>query len=144
MQCYVVDSSVFNKLFLDEVDREQALQLFTQAAKQEVQLIAPDLLFLEAINTAQRCGIPIDEVAALLKAQKYLMEIRPITHAEQQKAIELIKMGHPNSGYPSIYDALFHAMAICNNALFVTADHRHYAKTKQVGHIVLLNECLTK
>jgi len=143
MQCYVVDSSVFNKLFLDEAGREQALQLFTQAAKQKVQLIAPDLLFLEVVNTAQRCNVPIDEVTELLNAQKYLMEIRPVTHRERQKALELIKIGHPNSGYPSIYDALFHAMAICSNALFITADHRHYAKTKQVGHIVLLSEFST-
>lgn len=140
MQCYVVDSSVFNKLFLDEADREQAQQLFIQAAKQKVQLIAPDLLYLEVINTAQRCGIPVDEVAELLNAQKYLMEMRPVTDVERQKALELIKAGHPNSGYPSIYDALFHAMAICNNALFVTTDHRHYAKTKQLGHIILLRE----
>ena len=62
MQRYVIDSSVFNKLFLDEVDRDEAQQLFIQAAAGQVILLAPDLLYLEVINTAQRCGVPLEGV----------------------------------------------------------------------------------
>jgi len=140
MQHYIIDSSVFNKLFLDEPDRNKAQQLFIQSAQNKIKLTAPDLLFLEVINTAQRCSIPIERVTELLEAQKYLMEIRPATDNERQRALKIITEGHPNSGYPSIYDALFHALAICNDALFITADKRHYAKTKQLGHICLLSE----
>lgn len=46
MQRYVIDSSVFNKLFLDEADRDKAQQLFIQAAAGHVMLLAPDLLYL--------------------------------------------------------------------------------------------------
>lgn len=70
---YVIDSSVFNKLYLDEVDRDKAQQLFIQAAAGEVMLLAPDLLYLEVVNTAQRCGVPIDSVVDLLAAQQYLL-----------------------------------------------------------------------
>jgi predicted nucleic acid-binding protein len=51
-----------------------------------------------------------------------------------------ISTGHIKSGYPSIYDALFHAMALCNKAVFVTADKHHYAKTQILGNICLLSE----
>jgi len=140
MQRYVIDSSVFNKLYLDEADRDKAQQLFIQAAESDVKLLAPDLLYLEVINTAQRCGVPIDSVVDLLDAQQYLIDIRAVNNTERKKAIEIIANGHVKSGYPSIYDALFHAMALCNNAVFVTADKRHYAKTKMLGNICLLSK----
>lgn len=139
MQTYVIDSSVFNKLYLDEVDRDKAQQLFIQAATGEARLLAPDLLYLEVVNTAQRCGVPIDEVVELLDAQQYLLQMRAATDAERKKAVQIIADGHVKSGYPSIYDAIFHAMALCNEAIFVTADKRHYAKTKALGNISLLN-----
>ncbi len=139
MQKYVIDSSVFNKLYLDETDREIAQQLFIQAAENRVALSAPDLLFLEVINTAQRCNVPINSVVELLDAQKYLLQMRAVTNNERKKAIQIIANGHAKSGYPSIYDALFHAMALCNKAIFVTADKRHYAKAKVFGSVCLLN-----
>jgi predicted nucleic acid-binding protein len=140
MQRYVIDSSVFNKLYLDEVDRDKAQYLFIQAAENKAELFAPDLLFLEIVNTAQRCGVPTGEVVDLREAQKYLMQVRAINEQEQKMALQIIGQGHPNSGYPSIYDSVFHAMAICNDAVFITADKRHYEKTKQLGFIKLLND----
>ncbi len=139
IQRYVIDSSVFNKLYLDEVDRDKAQNLFVQAAENKAKLFAPDLLFLEVINTAQRCGVPVEKIVELLDAQKYLMQIRTFNEEEKKVALEIISQGHPSSGYPSIYDAIFHAMALCNDAIFITADRRHYEKTKQLGSIYLLN-----
>lgn len=138
MQRYVIDSSVFNKLYLDEADRDKAQQLFIKAAEGEAMLFAPDLLFLEVVNTAQRCGVPIDAVVELLEAQRYLMQMRAVTSDERKKALQIIAGGHDKSGYPSIYDAIFHAMALCNQAVLVTADKRHYAKTQSLGSICLL------
>ena len=140
MQRYVIDSSVFNKLYLDEADRDKAQQLFIQAAAGDAMLLAPDLLYLEVVNTAQRCGVPVKSVVDLLEAQQYLLDMRAVTTAERKKAIQIMANGHVKSGYPSIYDALFHAMALCNNAVFITADKRHYAKTKTLGSICLLSE----
>ena len=142
MQKYVIDSSVFNKLYLDEVDRDKAQQLFIQAAADKTQLLAPDLLYLEVVNTAQRCGVPVNSVVELLESQKYLLQMRAVSDDERKKAIQIIANGHAKSGYPSIYDALFHAMALCNEAVFVTADKRHYAKTQTLGSICLLSDLL--
>ncbi len=140
MQRFVIDSSIFNKLYLDEADRDKAQQLFIHAAADKAILLAPDLLFLEVVNTAQRCGVPINSVVDLLEAQKYLLDMRAVNDAERKKAIQIMANGHIKSGYPSIYDALFHAMAICNNAIFVTADKRHFGKTQLLGSICLLSE----
>ena len=142
MQKYVIDSSVFNKLYLDEVDRDKAQQLFIQAVAGEVLLYAPDLLYLEVANTAQRCGVPINKVVDLLESQKYLLQIRAVSDDERKKAIQIIASGHIKSGYPSIYDALFHAMALCNGDIYVAAGKRHYAKTHKLGNICLLS-CLS-
>ena len=142
MQKYVIDSSVFNKLYLDEVDRDKAQQLFIQAAAGEVLLYAPDLFYLEVVNTAQRCGVPINKVVDLLESQKYLLQIRAVSDDERKKAIQIIASGHIKSGYPSIYDALFHAMALCNGDIYVAAGKRHYAKTHKLGNICLLS-CLS-
>ena len=139
MQRYVIDSSVFNKLYLDEADRDKAQQLFIKAASGEVTLFAPDLLYLEVVNTAQRCGVPIDGVVELLEAQRYLMQLRAVTNDERKQALQIIASGHDKSGYPSIYDAIFHAMALCNQAVLVTADKRHYAKAQTFGSICLLS-----
>ncbi|MCD2449004.1 type II toxin-antitoxin system VapC family toxin [Methylicorpusculum oleiharenae] len=140
MQRYVIDSPVFNKLYLDEADRDKAQHLFIKAASAEIMLLAPDLLYLEVVNTAQRCGVPIDAVVELLEAQRYLMQMRALTNDERNLALQIIGSGHDKSGYPSIYDAIFHAMALCNNAVLVTADKRHYAKTQELGSIRLLSE----
>ena len=94
MQRYVIDSSVFNKLFLDEVDRDKAQQLFIQAAAGQVILLAPDLLYLEVINTAQRCGVPLEGVVELLEAQKYLLQMRAVSDDERKKALQIIARGH--------------------------------------------------
>lgn len=91
------------------------------------------------MNTAQRCGVPVKKVEELLDAQKYLMEMRAINKQEQQTALNIITQGHPKSGCPSIYDSVFHAMALCNEAVLITADKRHYEKTRQLGAIKLLN-----
>ena len=52
----------------------------------------------------------------------------------------IVSDGQKNSGFPSLYDSVYHALAINNNCHFVTADKRHEAKTKQFGHIVLLDQ----
>jgi len=40
----------------------------------------------------------------------------------------------------TVYDALYHAMAIRLNHTFYTLDAKYYARTKQLGNIVLLGQ----
>ena len=48
--------------------------------------------------------------------------------------------GQLNSGSPSFYDACYHAIALLNNCDFITADRKHYEKTKALGNIRLLQD----
>lgn len=135
----VIDSSVFNKLYLDEPDRHFALEIFRWASEGRVVLIAPTLLYLEVIATSQYYRLPVQPIKDLLdqQVQHNLLLVEPeAQHLE--KAIEIITTGHPKSGFPSVYDAVFHAMAMVENFTLVTADRRHFAKTDHLGHIALL------
>lgn len=141
MKRLVIDTSVFNKLYLDEADSDQAVALFRRATVHEFALEAPDLLYLEVISTANSYKVPIDYVVQLLDFQtRYLLPLRALNRVEMRKAIEITQQGHPQSGYPAIYDSVFHAMALCNDATLITADKRHYEKTKHLGNIVQLKD----
>jgi predicted nucleic acid-binding protein len=48
--------------------------------------------------------------------------------------------GHEKSGYPTMYDSIYHAMAILNEGIFITSDKRHYEKAKTFGYISLLKD----
>jgi len=138
---YVIDSSVFNKLYLNEQDREIALQLFEQASKENVILIAPKLLQYEVIATAQYNQLPIDTIWDLLQQQvgRNLNLVEP-TLKHWNKAIKIIQIGHIKSGYPSIYDTIFHAIAITEGGTLITADKRHFVKVKKQKHIMMLSD----
>jgi predicted nucleic acid-binding protein len=137
----VIDSSVFNKLYLDEPDRQQALDIFREASNGKLTLFAPSLLYYEVIATCQYYRLPVKTIKEMLdeQIQNYLNLIEP-TSRHLEKAIEIIDTGHPKSGYPSIYDAVFHAVAIVENITLITADRKHYAKTHQLGHVRMLDQ----
>ncbi|MBF0289297.1 MAG: type II toxin-antitoxin system VapC family toxin [SAR324 cluster bacterium] len=102
-------------------------------------MLAPQLLYYEVIATAQYYKLPIDSVSQLLNQQiKYNLPLIETTEKHRSKAIEIVQMGHPPSGYPSIYDAIFHAIAVIENGIFVTADRKHFVKANTIGHITML------
>ncbi len=139
MKTLIIDTSVFNKLFLDEPDSDDVVTLFDKARDEPIRLMAPDLLYLEVINTANTYRLPVQQIIELIEFQtRHLLTLRSLTANELKKAVDITQIDHPKSGYPSIYDAVFHAMAICNDATLITADQRHHAKTKHLGSISLL------
>ena len=58
--------------------------------------------------------------------------------ATTRKTLSICNHGNAKSGFPTFYDASYHALAILNNCNFITADRRHYQKTKALGHVRLL------
>lgn len=139
MALHIIDSSVFNKLYLKEEGREEALYFFERSAKREATLLAPTLLYYEVISTAQFYRLPLETIKDLLEEQitSTLILVEPqVEH--RSKALQIIQQGHSKSGFPSIYDAIFHALAIVENGTLITADKKYYAKTKTLGHIKLL------
>jgi len=142
-KCLVVDTSVFVKLFLDEPDSAPSRQFFTQAVKQDILLLAPQLLHYEALSVAEYHHYPFAHVLELINAYKsFNLHLIEPTPEHWQKALEITQHGHQKSGYPSIADSIFHAMAIVEDTLFVTADKRHARKTQGLGHVQLITEMM--
>ncbi len=136
----IVDSSVFNKLYLNEAGRETAVALFEAASVGKIQLRAPQLLVYEVLATAHHYAIDCALILNFLDSQigKTLVLTEP-TKNHWKKAFEISNQGHKKSGYPSLYDAIYHAIAIVEKGQFLTADKRHYEKTKFLGSIALLD-----
>jgi len=135
----VIDSCVFNKLFLQEPDREQAIALINEVTKRKYQVLAPSLFLYEVLTTASTSNFPTEQAFELIcQYQKANLELIDLDQLCILKAIEICETGHQKSGFPSFYDASYHALAIVNDCTFITADNRHVSKTLQLGHIVLL------
>ena len=69
-----------------------------------------------------------------LVKEKALLIVVP-SLAIRMKAIEIARTGNPKSGYPEFSDSLYHALAIVNDAIFVTNDSKHVAKVNKFGHV---------
>jgi predicted nucleic acid-binding protein len=135
----VIDASVFGKLFLAEDDSSAAAAVVNHAIANGIEFIAPTALLYEALSIAVRHGVPFRAVVELLDGLRAggLMLHEP-TPAELMTAESITTTGHKKTGYPALNDSIFHAMAIERGGLFVTADQRHVAKTKQFGSVALL------
>jgi predicted nucleic acid-binding protein len=103
-------------------------------------ILAPTL-FYEILASAIYTKVDIVKVYALLeKQQKINLKLVEPDFASLQTAKAITDTGHPKSGYPSFYDAVYHALAINHDCKFITADVKHYEKTKRLGYIVLLSD----
>jgi predicted nucleic acid-binding protein len=135
----VVDASVFAKLFLDELDHDQAEALFSHALETELPLVAPSLLLYESLSIGLRHGVPFEEITGLLGRLRIArLEISEPDESELFLAEHIATTGNKAAGYPGLQDSIYHATAIQRDGLFVTADARHVAKAGQFGHVTLL------
>jgi len=135
----VIDSNVLAKLFTQESDRVSALTALSYFAEAEIPVLIPTLFPYELAQIARYHGYPVQDALALLDAQlSHNWQLTTPQHQHWQKAEEISQHGHEKSGYPALYDAIYHALAILNDGTFLTADQKHYSKAQQFGHIVLL------
>ncbi len=135
----VIDANIFNKLFLQEPDSDQALLFFDTAAAQDKRLIAPSLFRYEIWESARRNSFPLETINDLITLhEKHNFELIEPTTAHMLKAEEIASHGNKNSGFPSMYDSIYHAIAIVENGHFLTADRTHALKTGKFGNLTLL------
>ena len=136
---YVIDTSIFMKLFLEEEDSDKALEFFINANTSNTILLIPPLFQSEFLSVLRSQRIDFASAYGIL--EDYLQtNMVQVDYSRQlmSQALEIAAHGHSKSGYPSIYDSIYHALAIINNCDFITADTRHYKKTKSLGHVRLL------
>ncbi len=140
----VLDSGVFDKLFLAERDRDCAIEFLEHAKISGIALIAPSLFLYEVLAVAAPTSFGSDAAYDLIqdfiKAGFRLVEL---DGAVIRQAIAISNAGHPKSGYPTFYDASYHAVALVFGGVFLTADSRHKGKTESFGSVVLLQDWKT-
>lgn len=135
----VVDSSVFIKIFIEEHDSVIARKLISQVNKSDSFIIIPSIFEYEIISAIKRSKLPFEFLYPIIKDQiKASFKIINLEEKIIRKAFEISNIGNIKSGFPSFYDAVYHALAIINNCDFITADKKYYDKTKNCGHICLL------
>ncbi len=136
----VPDANIFLEMIYGRPLQATARQLLSHAITNEIQLVAPSLLLDEI--TEVLCG----NLDNLQKVQQHLLYLEQLVKekallivvpslAIRMKAIEIARTGNPKSGYPELSDSLYHALAIVNDAIFVTNDFKHVAKVNRFGHV---------
>lgn len=137
----VPDANVFIKLLYPESEHKEAKDFFKYCNQNRVDLFAPDLFRYEVLRVVHRYKDSIDNMLKLLDTyEHYGMNIVTPSKKVWLKSQKLASSGHPKSGFPSMYDSIYHALAIENDGIFITADRRHYEKSKPFGHIAMLSD----
>ena len=137
----IVDANVIGKLFLDEDDYPIARAFVGAVAQRRAKLFAPTILTTEVFGIAIHNGLDFNIPAQVLQQ----LEAATLTLIEPnttlwQRAYAMAQTGNKKAGYPSLQDSLYHALAIETGGTFITADKRHLAKTKHLGHAVHLHD----
>jgi predicted nucleic acid-binding protein len=122
----VVDSSVVLKWFVDEPQRELAAALLDS----DDVLIAPDLALSEVTNAlwrkARKGEVTPLQVAEAIHEIGSILVLRPVTPEMTETAFQIAQtIGH------SIYDCLFLACAMQEEAELITADAKFLEKLTQ-------------
>lgn len=138
MTRFVIDASVAIKWFLpdatDEANALQALDLFLRLRAAEVSLVQPAHWKAEVASVLAR-RVPTT-AAADLDDLNLLEGIQIIdTPLIYRRAVKLaIGLSH------HLFDTLYHATALENEAVMITADRRYHDKAAHLGRIMLLEQ----
>ena len=137
----VADANLAVKLLYTKADSDQARTLFAHCNAKPAKVFVPDHFVYEVINVARRVGVDAGKAFDLFEAMKgnFLSVVTP-SRELWMSAQEIANDGYPKSGFPSIYDSIYHALSIDLGGVFVTADKRHVAKSSQHGHVCLLKD----
>jgi predicted nucleic acid-binding protein len=139
--CIVLDSNVFTKLFLQEELHDDAKALIRELVRRKTPIHCPDIFLYEVLSIAAQNSFSVSDALGLLRNfERANLYLAPLSEGQLQLAIRMTEDGHPKSGFPSIYDSSYHAIAISQQGLFITADQRHIRKTEKYGHVAHLSD----
>lgn len=139
--CIVLDSGVFAKIFLQEEDSETVKALLRAIGERDLPVLCPDIFLYEVLSIAAQNSYPLEQTLKLIRSfEKAQLTIMPLTSRQLQLAMRMAEDGHEKSGYPSIYDSAYHALALSAQGVFITADKRHIAKARGYGSVAVLED----
>ena len=92
-------------------------------------------------QTALRHKVPIEAVFNIFEDHISTLVDQLSPNLEVwKKPEEIFSHGHVKTGYPSMYDSIYHALALVEGGIFASVDKRHFEKVENFGHIALLKD----
>lgn len=135
----ILDASILAKLFRDEPDSPAAEAVLVHCARHRLVHKAPSLALYEVLSVALHYGVPFDiPVQIIADLGKAGFELVEPGAEELRKAESIATTKSQAYGFPELKDSIYHAMAIVRGGVFLTADNRHFQRTKTLGNIQLL------
>jgi len=136
----ILDASVAVKILHEEQDTNIAQDFLEACTTNDTHVLVPEHFLYELINVCQKLGIEVANALKFFGAMKgSILTVVTPDNAMWLLAEKIAREGHQKSGFPSMYDSIYHALAIESKGIFVTADRRHFAKTENLAHISLLS-----
>jgi predicted nucleic acid-binding protein len=114
--------------------QDQALALRDAALSEKISLIVPPLWRYEVGNTLTRL-VP-DNALQLIT----LCESVGLTEMKADDKWLEVAVDFVSRSKVSFYDAAYHALAVTQSAVFVTADEKYVRKLKYSSHVCLLKD----
>ncbi len=131
----IIDASVILKWILleQEENKTKALLLRKDFLENKVSLGIPSIALYEIMNVL---AIKMPNIATNFLSQLMALQMTEfrLTLDITAIALNIIK----KFGKISFYDAVYHAIAIKNNGIFITSDKQYYQKTRSMKYIELL------
>jgi len=137
MKLVVPDASVILKWVLpsdEEPDAAAALRLRDACAAGKLALRVPGLWLYEAGNILTR-NFPAQALALLESLIGFGIPEGDTGEPWRKQAVVLVR-----NYRVTFYDAAYHALALVERGVFITADAKYFAKAKGAGAIALLAE----
>lgn len=137
----VIDACVVASLIHPERQSAAAKDCIKRLTAEGYLFFVPDIFLYELLAVAKYKNADIRQTLEVYEhLHNSVLKSVPLSKEIALKASEIVDSGHPKSGFPSFYDASYHALALLMQTHFITSDHRHYAKTQQFGAVVMLED----
>ena len=132
---YIVDASIIIKWLVHEKDDLSfALSLLNDFSNKKIQLSIPIFIHWEVNNFLGR-ALDLESASEKYSYFKLLkLEENHLSMSATVRAFAIMKKFRK----VSFYDASYHALAIENGGIFLTADKKYYEKTREIGSVMLL------
>lgn len=135
----VLDANVFAKLLVSERDSSEARDLVYAIHRAAIPVVLPSLFIYEVVQIGRYYDLGTDIVLDFLETQLVgNWQVVEPSRKHWKMAQKISETGSANSGYPAMYDSIYHALALEEGANFITADKKHFAKAHTFGRIYLL------